>query len=201
MSTQLKSATIFYRYMYITGTRTGCWPTGLLSLTMFKQVRNLLSGERAMKPHLAKVRIFVGLNTPVEGGGEWREMRSENGWGGKGEDNRIRNTMLLSNHTTLFPFPYHILHDHEWDKPTFTRALGPAPSPVIIQPTQQNKHLPRLNPVPKNSTTLQRRQFHALLRSVLVTTWLSCMDFPFAVLYPVYDIHIVHRMPLITIVY
>ena len=64
-------------------------------------------------------------------------------------------SLLLPSQVNFFPLipshnslpPHHILHDHEWDESTLSRALGAAPAPVIIQSTQQNKHLPCINTV------------------------------------------------------
>ena len=61
---------------------------------------------------------------------------------------KSRPSSLSLPHKHTLP-PHHILHDHEWDESTLSRALGPTPTPVVIQPTQQNKHLPCFNTVMK----------------------------------------------------
>ena len=40
---------------------------------------------------------------------------------------------------------HHILHDHERNESALPRPLGATPAPVIVQPTQQDKHLPHIN--------------------------------------------------------
>lgn len=42
---------------------------------------------------------------------------------------------------------YHILHNDNGYDPTFSRSLRPSPHPVIVEPTEKQKHLSRSDTV------------------------------------------------------